>query len=269
MLKIWVECKKSGTVNCLWEKTKSSTEYNNGILRNSYTVNGKNAMIAPLRMPLCKIQKSMVVWFLLAQPVANLAVTNKSVKPVKQRMAWDVLMNSSRECQPMQLKEVKNKKHELYNDIIILLDCQFTTQDMPHGIKLIQCLTECFWAIETRHTTFSTESAQGHCQKLPVYFKSIYMKGYRDWAAQKHARPTLTKDSLMKCSDNLYDTISFWDRKAFDPKLLNECRMLAESWLRVGFAPMPIIWYLPTNVSKQLGKQKLWILIQEKHMKCQ
>ena len=109
-------------MNCLWEKTKSSTEYNNGILRNSYTVNGKNAMIAPLRMPLCKIQKSMVVWFLLAQPVANLAVTNKSVKPVQQRMAWDVLMNSSRECQPMQLKEVKYKKHELYNDIIILLD---------------------------------------------------------------------------------------------------------------------------------------------------
>ena len=55
------------------------------------------------------------------------------------------------------------------------------------------------------------------------------MKGYRDWASQKHARPTLTKDSLMKCSDNLYDAISFWERKAFDPKLLNACRILAES----------------------------------------
>ena len=88
------------------------------------------------------------------------------------------------------------------------------------------------------------------------------MKGYRDWAAQRHARPTLTKDFLMKCSDNLYETISLWDGKVFDPKLLNEC------WLRV-FAPMPLIWYLPTNVSKQLRKQKLWILIKEKHLKCQ
>lgn len=89
-MKTWVECKKSGTVNCLREKTKSSTEYTNSTLLNSYTVNGKNVMIAPLRMPLCKIQKPMLVWFLLAQSVTNLAVTNKSVKPVQQRMAWDV-----------------------------------------------------------------------------------------------------------------------------------------------------------------------------------
>lgn len=74
-------------------------------------------------------------------------------------------------------------------------------------------------------------SLNGHCKSLPQFFATIYEKQYNDWQGQKKAKPTLQQEKISKCSDKLFDALSFWDssRKSVTDNFFKGCRELAES----------------------------------------
>lgn len=234
LLKTWVDCIKSGNIGLLWEKVK---QINSNFLKydlvKSYTLshgqNSRAALIVPLHMPLTKLPKNVTVWFLFEnieeEDSPNYTVQNPSNQ---KRNAFEMLMSNKKSG--LGLKDIKNKKHEMYNDVVQLLNINFLQSDIHNGKRLIDALVECFWCVEANHERFVSVASNGHCIKLPDFFKNVYEKSYRDFSAQKKAKPTLNYDSLMKSSNNLFDILSYWNGlKTVNESLLNHCRCLADS----------------------------------------
>ena len=228
MLKTWVECRLSGSILDLWEETRKNGFVDQELVK-AYTVkNGKNprlyALIAPLHMPLIKFCTDISVWFLVQERnnEENEETTQVSNQIQKPKNAFAFLM--SNKSLKLELKNVRNKKHEMYNNLVNLLECKFPKSMIFEGEKLINALVECFWSIESNHERISSVFKSVHCKDLPLFFE------HRDWAAQKKAKSVLKRDTLLKCVDDMYDILSFCDKKStVSEKVLNDCRFLAES----------------------------------------
>ena len=85
------------------------------------------------------------------------------------------------------------------------------------------------WAIDGNYTQFHNGFVSSHPLALPNYFKNIYQKEYFYWRRRKRAKPILSQETLVKCSDNLFDILGAWNHTTFpDEELIKATRILAE-----------------------------------------
>ena len=129
---------------------------------------------------------------------------------------------------PLSLKETKNRKDELYNDVVTVthsMKLKFSKSE-ENILKIIKNVCNALWMIDGNHEKFNTSFAQGHCSKLPQLFSDIYNKSYHDWKSQKKAKPKLSADALLTCSNNLYDALSIWNVGGSSQKFASGCRAL-------------------------------------------
>ena len=135
----------------------------------------------PTNFPLCLVSSDHEVWFL----VGKVTIINSDVpvqKPVKN--AFLILMKSS-EAVLVPPTAVKNKKTELYNDILSLSKVVSPQNCVKSFELLIQHITNCLWAIDCNQAKFILAEEHGNCKKLPEYFESLYKKEYREYKSQK------------------------------------------------------------------------------------
>ena len=79
---------------------------------------------------------------------------------------------------PLSLKETKNRKDELYNDVVIVthsMTLKFSKSE-ENIFNIIKKLCNALWMIDGNHEKFNTAFAQGLCSKLPQLFSDIYNK---------------------------------------------------------------------------------------------
>jgi len=199
-------------------------------LKGAFTVNNggtadgrKNAVAAPLKMPLRVIKRNMSIWFLLQANQLNEHVT----KPKKVN-AFDLLMKPK--TVNLQKKESNNNKHTMFNDTIDLYKSKVSVQGHKKVQDLIQTVTDCLWEIDSNTNTFLNASVNGHCPALPTLFEPIYHKPYRNWQAQKKAKPRLDQQVLHDISGKLFEKLEFWEssHEKIDQDFAKASRKLAE-----------------------------------------
>ena len=126
--------------------------------------------------------------------------------------------------------EVKNKKTELYNDVLNLSNVKAPQQQVKSFENVINNATNCLWAIDTNHDKFEVCASNGHCKNLPIYFSPLYNKQYREYKQQKKSQPCLDGADLMKYSSNLYDVLScIQGFEKLNQKLFNACHQLCDA----------------------------------------
>ena len=136
--------------------------------------------------------------------------------------------NNGKKGIPLSLKETKNRKDELYNDVVTVthsMKLKFSKSE-ENILKIIKNVCNALWMIDGNHEKFNTSFAQGHCSKLPQLFSDIYNKSYNDWKSQKKTKLKLSADALLTCSNNLYDALSIWNVGGSSQKFASGCRAL-------------------------------------------
>ena len=178
----------------------------------------------PNRMPLKHIAGSSI-WFMTEE------VSNEESVNVVEKNAFQLLMNNSKSLVRLQNKDIKNKKEELWNDVVALIkEPLFRKQQLDAAQKFINTIVEALWAIDGNQCTINNAFAQNQCKGLPSFFSAVYAKEYRQWRTQKKAKPTLSSEKLLECSDNIFNMISAWDKLNFPSKdFSHNSRLLAES----------------------------------------
>ena len=73
-------------------------------------------------------------------------------------------------------------------------DVKLDKQDMTSATKLVKCVADCIWAIDTNHETIYKAIAYNKCKKLPALFKNIYETEYHEYhtmntSARKRENP--------------------------------------------------------------------------------
>ena len=87
----------------------------------------------------------------------------------------------------------------------------------------------CTVVTDGNHNKLNKAYSNDHCFQLPQYFAKIYQKEYYDWKNRKRAKPTLTHEKMLTCSNKFFGAVSLWDNVKFPAaQLLNASRCLAE-----------------------------------------
>ena len=110
-----------------------------------------------------------------------------SVPPNEQPSVYAFNLIMATKVSPLSLKETKNRKDELYNDVATVTHSMKLTfsKSEENILKIIKSVCNALWIIDGNHEKFNTAFAQGHCIKLPQLFSDIYNKSYKDWKSQK------------------------------------------------------------------------------------
>ena len=154
---------KSETLLQLWNNLNAA-EYH---LKKAYTIpvgqskSSQNFTEAPINFPLGLILHSEV-WF-LAEIVA------KPTEPTE--VCIKVTENTRKSLIPHV--EVKNKKHELFNDLIDLSEVKAPRPQLESFRNVVDKTADCLWVIDCNHDKFALVAANGHCKTLQPYFSSI------------------------------------------------------------------------------------------------
>ena len=229
----WVECCKHLNIGELWEASKKDQSQ---ILPNLYelkkacTVSSKNNTIhsvdAPLTMPLSKIKDDVTVWFLVKDIEVETDIQSSSGSTFAKN-TFIILMTKTKVN--VTLKQVNNKKDELFSDLVNLKQLTCYQEQLQNINILIQCLMDALWSLDGNHSKLNKAHSNGHCFQLPQYFAKIYQKESYDWKNRKRAKPTLTHEKMLTCSNKLFDAVSLWDNVKFPAaQLLNASHCLAE-----------------------------------------
>ena len=137
-------------------------------------------MEAPMIMPLKKFNDSTVIWFLLEDVRENQEIW---VPPNKQPSVNTFNLIIAKKVSPLSTKETKNRKDELYNDVVTVthsMKLKFSKSE-ENILKIIKNVCNALWIIDGNHEKFNTAFAQDHCSKLTQLFSGIYNKSYNDW----------------------------------------------------------------------------------------
>ena len=87
----------------------------------------------------------------------------------------------------------------------------------------------CTVVTDGNHNKLNKAYSNDHCFQLPQYFAKIYQKEYYDWKNRKRAKPTLTHEKMLTCSNKFFGAVSLWDNVKFPAaQLFNASRCLAE-----------------------------------------
>ena len=179
----WINLYPFITIQNLWEKTvKEDSRFGNSLkLKKAMSVSteSKITMEAPMIMPLKKYNGSTVIWFLLEHVRENQEI---SVPPNEQRSVNAFSLIIAKTVSPLSLKETKNRKDELYNDVVTVthaMKLKFSKSE-ENILKIIKNVCNALWMIDRNHEKFNTAFAQDHCSKLAQLFSNIYNKSYND-----------------------------------------------------------------------------------------
>ena len=227
----YVQCEKSKTVADLWEKCADRKMQ----LTKTYLVpisekqqSKHNFVEVPLVFPLSLILHNEV-WYLGQKPkkTDEGSLTNN----VPSVNALELLMKSANSKQSIKLvDETNNKKKELYNDLIKLTEAMCPNNMVKDFEKVLQNVTNALWSIDGNYQKFVSVAANGHCKLLPKYFETLYENSYRNFKAQKKAKPSLTSEDLVRQSNSLFDSmIYFQGIEKINKTFFDACRQLAES----------------------------------------
>ena len=108
-------------------------------------------------------------------------------------------------------------------------DLKFLQEQSENASKLFKYLTDALWEIDGNHSEFHKGFASSYSLVLPNYFKNIYQKEYFDWRSRKRTKRILSQETLVKCSDNLFDILGAWNYVTFpDEELIKATRSLPE-----------------------------------------
>ena len=177
-------------------------------------------------MPLSKIKDDVTVWFFVKDIEVETGIQSSSGSTFAKN-AFNFLMTKTKVNLP--LKQVTNKKDELFNDLVNLKQLICYQEQLQNIKVLIQCLTDALWSLDGNYSKLNKPHSKGHCFKLPQYFPKIYQKEYYDWKNRKRAKPTLTHEKMLTCSNKFFGAVSLWDNVKFPAaQLLNASRCLAE-----------------------------------------
>ena len=123
LIRNWIECPKSSNIGSLWNATRVNTQNELSLhlyeLLKACTVNSNDKKInpvdAPLLMPLSKLKDDTTVWFLV-KDIETEVDNNTHCRERLEVNAFNLLMEKKKTTLP--LKNVTNKKDELYNDLL-------------------------------------------------------------------------------------------------------------------------------------------------------
>ena len=138
---------------------------------------------------------------------------NLQVDLHSQKNAFNLLMTKTKGNVP--LKQVTNKKDEFFNNLVNLKQLTCYQEQLQNINVLIQCLTDALWLLDGNHNKLNKAYSNDHCFQLPQYFAKIYQKEYYDWKNRKRAKPTLTHEKMLTCSNKSFDAVSLWDNVKF------------------------------------------------------
>ena len=147
-----------------------------------------------LTMPLSKIKDDVTVWFLVKDIEVETDIRSSS-RSTFVNNPFNLLMTKTKVNVP--LKQVTNKKDELFNDLVNLKQLTHYQEQLRNINVLIQCLTDAVWSLDGNHSKLSKAHSNGYCSQLPHYFTKIYQKEYYDWKNRKRAKPTLTHEKML------------------------------------------------------------------------
>ena len=147
----WVECCKHLNIGELWEtlkKDQSQILPNLYELKKAWTVSSRNNTIhtvdVPLTMPLSKIKDDVTVWFFVKDIEVETGIQSSSGSTFAKN-AFNFLMTKTKVNVP--LKQVANKKDELFNDLVNLKQLICYQEQLQNIKVLIQCLTDALWSL--------------------------------------------------------------------------------------------------------------------------
>ena len=212
MAKKWIEAKKSENVGELWTSTKDDLKLEAYELTKAFTLcndNDKSAFEAPQKMPLENLRNAIEIVFLVNKYDEE-ETANLPNRPKKN--AFAVLMDRST-CH-LPHTDVKTRKDQLFNDVVEIsreYDFKCSKEDMDDAKKLLHCVTDCLWSIDTNHAQINSASCNKKCKGLPAAFKTIYDIEYHDWRGQKKAKPRLSAEAITRSSNELFDMLSLWN----------------------------------------------------------
>ena len=95
----------------------------------------------------------------------------------------------------------------------------------------MKCLVDVLWHIDGNHEHINNKFAVKQCKGLPTYFNPVYNNTYNDYKTLKKAKPKLSSELLLQCSDNLFDILSVWTNVSLPPdKFMSAVKEIAESF---------------------------------------
>lgn len=148
------------------------------------------------------------------------------------RNAFDVLMASPARCNacyPKKLELVKNRKDELFNDLVDFLQANKLVGKEESSLNFVSVLCNCLWTIDGHQDTMTAQFCP-----VPSTFESFC--GYNLPEKSKHAKRKLNNlcsQSLHAISSSLFDILqgNYWKSEPWS-KYFSEVQSLACSILQ-------------------------------------
>ena len=142
------------------------------------------------------------------------------------RNAFDVLMASPARCNacyPKKLELVKNRKDELFNDLVDFLQANKLVGKEESSLNFVSVLCNCLWTIDSHQDTMTARFCP-----VPSTFESFC--GYNLPEKSKHAKRKLNNlcsQSLHAISSSLFDILqgNYWKSEPWS-KYFSELQLL-------------------------------------------